>query len=59
MLSLILNLTLEEIITDIPHDGAAFVVYLMLALFIGFIWYGSRPGASRRGGSTEGTSDVQ
>ncbi len=44
MLSLVLlELTLEEIITDIPHDFAALVVYLMLALFVGFIWYGSRP----------------
>ncbi|CAN5638058.1 hypothetical protein BH23GEM7_BH23GEM7_24470 [soil metagenome] len=47
MFSLILlNLTFEEIVTDIPHDAAAVVVYLLLALFVGFIWYGSRPGAA-------------
>ncbi|CAN5439331.1 hypothetical protein BH24GEM3_BH24GEM3_18710 [soil metagenome] len=49
MFSLILlNLTSEEIVTDIPHDAAAVVVYLLLALFIGFIWYGSRPGSARQ-----------
>ncbi len=49
MFSLILlNLTLKDIVTDIPHDAAAVVVYLLLALFIGFIWYGSRPGSTQR-----------
>ncbi|MBR9988919.1 MAG: hypothetical protein KFH98_04140 [Gemmatimonadetes bacterium] len=36
------GLTLHEIISDIPHDGASLVVYLMLLAFVGFIWAGSR-----------------
>ena len=36
------GLTLREIIQNIPHDGAAVVVYVLLAIFIGFIWMGSR-----------------
>ncbi len=42
MLALILKLTLTDLAADIPHDASAFVVYLLLALFVGFIWYGSR-----------------
>ncbi len=56
MLSLILwKLTLQEVLTDIPHDPAAFVVYLLLALFIGFIWYGSR---AKPKGASIGTEEV-
>ncbi len=52
MFSLILlELTLEEVLTDIPHDFAALIVYLLLGLFVGFIWYGSRfpskPGSTK------------
>lgn len=43
MLSLIfLDLTLQEILSDIPHDAGAVIVYIMLALFAGFVVYGSR-----------------
>lgn len=47
MLSLILlELTLHEVLADVPHDAGAIVVYLMMALFVGFIWLGrSRPRA--------------
>ncbi len=52
MLSLVLwDLTLYEVLADIPHDFAALVVYAILALFVGFIWYGSRspaPAAKQR-----------
>jgi hypothetical protein len=43
MLSLILlDLTLKEIVADIPRDGAAIIVYLLIAVFVGLIWAGSR-----------------
>lgn len=43
------GLTLTEILVGIPHDFAAVVVYLMLALFLFFIWHGSRSGTARSG----------
>ncbi|MGH7573636.1 MAG: hypothetical protein ACREM1_00665 [Longimicrobiales bacterium] len=36
------GLTVREVLSNIPHDAAAIFVYLLLALFIGFIWWGSR-----------------
>lgn len=36
------GLTMDEVIRGIPHDGPAVVVYLMLIVFVGFIWAGSR-----------------
>ena len=36
------GLTLREVIADIPHDVPAMVVYVIIALFVGFIWWGSR-----------------
>jgi hypothetical protein len=36
------TLTLGEIIADIPHDAAAFLVYAMLAVSGWLIWKGSR-----------------
>ena len=36
------GLTLGEVLQNIPHDGPAVVVYVMLAIFVGFIWMGSR-----------------
>lgn len=38
------GLTLREVISDIPHDVPAIVVYVLIAVFVGFIWYGSRGG---------------
>jgi hypothetical protein len=38
------GLTLREVIADIPHDVPAMVVYVLIALFVGFIWWGSRGG---------------
>ena len=36
------GLTLDRILSDIPHDTAAIIVYVMIAIFAGFIWMGSR-----------------
>jgi hypothetical protein len=46
------GLTLREVISDIPHDLPALVVYVIIAVFVGFIWWGSRGGKS--GPSTGG-----
>jgi hypothetical protein len=50
ILLVLLDLTFREIITDVPHDGAAIVAYLFLALFVGAIVYGSRGRRSAPGG---------
>jgi hypothetical protein len=36
------GLTLGEVISGIPHDGPAILVYAMLLVFVGFVWAGSR-----------------
>ena len=36
------GLTLREIVQNIPHDAAAVVVYVLIAVFAGFIWMGTR-----------------
>ena len=36
------GLTLGEVLTSIPHDGPALVIYVMILAFAGFIWHGSR-----------------
>jgi hypothetical protein len=47
--------TVRELLTDIPHDGPAIVVYVMIALFIGFIWWGSR--RTSRGEAADAPAD--
>lgn len=36
------RLTLSEIVADIPHDGPAIVVYVMLLASVGLIWKANR-----------------
>ena len=51
------GLTLSEILSDIPHDAGALVVYVLIAAFVGFIWYGTRrPHDPDRGASRGGTA---
>jgi hypothetical protein len=38
----LLELTLHEILADIPHDAGALVAYSFIALFLGFTLAGSR-----------------
>jgi hypothetical protein len=45
------GLTLKEIVVDIPHDMAAFVVYAMLGIFVFFIWFASKPSVVARYGA--------
>lgn len=49
------GLTFREVIQNIPHDGPAVVIYLMLALFAWFIWWGNRNSGS--GTPSDGTGD--
>jgi len=41
------GLTLGEVVRDLPHDPASIVGYVFLAVFVGFVWFGMRPGRSR------------
>jgi hypothetical protein len=50
----LLDLTLWEVVSDIPHDFAALVTYVILVLFIAGIWYGSRGRAGSDGGTGTG-----
>jgi hypothetical protein len=51
----LLELTVGEVIGDIPHDAGAMITLLIVALFVAFIWHGSRtrprsgPDTSQRG----------
>lgn len=43
MLSLVLlKLSLQEILADIPRDAGAILVYVLMAAFAATIWIGSR-----------------
>lgn len=45
------GLTLAEVIADIPHDGPAMVMYVLILVAAGtVVWFG-RPGASRKRGN--------
>ena len=48
MLSLILlELTLREVLSDLPMDGGGFIVLVMMVVWVGFLWLGSRGGSAR------------
>lgn len=38
----ILELTIREIVSELPHDLGALIAYFVLAVFAAFIVYGSR-----------------
>ncbi len=42
LMFILLDLTLRDVISDIPHDGPAFVAYGVIGLILVFIWLGSR-----------------
>ena len=45
MLSLIqiLDLSLQDVIANLPRDAGAVVAFALLGLFVAFVWIGSRP----------------
>lgn len=49
------SLTLGDIIADIPRDAGAVIVFLLFAILIGVVWYGSRAEVVERYGSGEWT----
>ena len=59
MLSLILlKLSLQDVLADIPRDPEAMVTYSVLLIFVGFIWVGNRQ-TGRGSGADVRQSDVQ
>ncbi len=36
------KLTLQGVVADLPHDAAAWITYALLALFLVFLWSGTR-----------------
>ena len=59
MLSLILlKLTLQDVLADIPRDAEAMVTYSVLLIFVGFIWAGNRQ-TGRHSETDVRQSDVQ
>lgn len=41
----LLRLSFQGVVADIPHDAAAWITYALLALFVVFVWSGSRNSA--------------
>jgi hypothetical protein len=41
------GLTFRKVLSDIPHDLPALVVYVLLGAFVFLIWRGSRSSAPR------------
>jgi hypothetical protein len=41
------GLTLSEVVHDIPHDGAAVVVYVLVLGSIGLLWWANRRGRAK------------
>lgn len=47
MLSLaFLELTLRDVLSDVPRDGGALAVFLLMLAMVAVIWHGSRSGRS-------------
>ena len=38
-----LDLSVQDVISNLPRDGGAVITFALFALFVGFIWIGSRP----------------
>jgi hypothetical protein len=53
LFAMLLDLTMREVVTDIPHDGAALVTYTIVLIFVGFIWAGSRKGKGTAGPASD------
>lgn len=53
------GLTFREVLQNIPHDGPAVVIYLMLAVFAGLIWWGSRNSGGTPSGGTGDRAEEQ
>ncbi len=47
LLMLQAGLTIEEVVSEIPHDAATIFTYTLVVLFVSFIWYANRKGTKR------------
>jgi hypothetical protein len=50
----LIDLTVREVISDLPHDAGAVIAYILLILFVGFVIIGSR----RPGGDSNTSSEL-
>lgn len=64
--ALALDLTLRDVLADLPHDAGAVVFVLLMGGFVLLTWYGSKPSTIERFRSTpdsfgdeEEASDVE
>jgi hypothetical protein len=46
------DLSIGQILSDIPRDAGAIIVYAVIGIFVGLIWLGSR-GKGKGGSATE------
>lgn len=47
-----LDLSFQDVIANIPRDAGAVVAFSLMALFVAFIWIGSRPKGGKPGSPT-------
>ncbi len=40
--TILLDISIGQLLSDIPRDAGAFVVYVVIGIFVGLIWLGSR-----------------
>lgn len=50
----LLDLTIQDVIANIPRDAGALVTFALVGLFVGFVWIGSRPKGGGKPGSPTG-----
>lgn len=53
----LLELTLREIVNDVPRDSGAAVALLVIALFVGFVWHGSRRHSAQPAAATHADAE--
>lgn len=49
------DLSLHEVLGNLPHDLSSVLVYALLGSFVWLIWYGSRESTIKRHRSNEGS----
>lgn len=51
--AVLLDISVGQLLSEIPRDAGAFVVYAVIGVFVGLIWLGSR--GKGKGGSAPET----
>ena len=57
--AVVFQLTLRDVVTGIPHDVGAVIVYIILGLFLFGVWRGSKSGRAEVGAGTEERPEAQ